>query len=57
VRRVTGRPLRTRVGPRRPGDPPELYARAERARRELSWAPRFTDLDTIVSHAWRALRD
>lgn len=57
VRRVTGRPLRTRVGPRRPGDPPELYARADRARRELGWAPRLADLDSIVGHAWQALRD
>jgi len=57
VRAVTGRPLRTRVGPRRPGDPPELYARADRARRELSWQPRFDDLAVIVRHAWQALRD
>jgi len=57
VRAVTGRPLRTRVGPRRPGDPPELYARADRARRELAWRPQFADLQTIVRHAWQALRD
>ena len=57
VRRVTGRPLRRRIGPRRPGDPPALYASSARARRELGWSPRFDDLDTIVEHAWRALRD
>ena len=57
VRRVTGRPLRQRIGPRRPGDPPALYASSGRARRELGWTPRFDDLDTIVEHAWRALRD
>jgi UDP-arabinose 4-epimerase len=57
VRTVTGKPLRTHVGPRRPGDPPELYARSDRARRELSWQPRFDDLAVIVRHAWQALRD
>ena len=56
VARVTGRPLRTRVGPRRPGDPPELYARADRARSELGWVCRRDDLDLIVRHAWAALR-
>jgi UDP-glucose-4-epimerase GalE len=56
VQRVTGRPLRRHVGPRRPGDPPELYARADRALRELGWAPHRQDLDTIVEHAWAALR-
>jgi UDP-arabinose 4-epimerase len=56
ARAVTGRPLRARVGPRRPGDPPELYTRADRARRELGWRPRFDDLSLIVRHAWQALR-
>ena len=56
VASVTGRPLRTRVGPRRPGDPPRLFAQAERARRELHWRPRFDELQTIVRHAWQALR-
>jgi UDP-arabinose 4-epimerase len=56
VASVTGRPLRIRIGPRRPGDPPELYARSDRARRELHWQPRFDDLTTIVRHAWQALR-
>lgn len=55
VQQVTGLPLRTRVGPRRPGDPPRLFAQADRARRELGWRPRFDDLTTIVRHAWQAL--
>lgn len=56
VRRVTSRPLKTRIGPRRPGDPPALFARADRARAELGWACRRDDLDLIVRHAWAALR-
>jgi len=55
VRRVTGLPLQTRVAPRRPGDPPELWADADRARTDLGWAPSRTDLDTIVKHAWATL--
>jgi UDP-glucose-4-epimerase GalE len=56
VRRVTGRPVRARAGPRRPGDPPALYAAAERARAELGWQPAFDDLDTMVAHAWATRR-
>jgi UDP-glucose-4-epimerase GalE len=56
VERVTGGTLRYRVGPRRPGDPPELYARAGKAQAELGWAPSRNDLDTIVRHAWATIR-
>ncbi|HUI58607.1 MAG TPA: UDP-glucose 4-epimerase GalE [Steroidobacteraceae bacterium] len=48
VERVSGRPLKIREEPRRPGDPPTLVARADRIRAELGWRPRLDDLDTIV---------
>ncbi len=51
-RRVTGRPIPTVDGPRRPGDPPRLVASAKRAKSELSWSPRYADLETIVMTAW-----
>jgi UDP-glucose-4-epimerase GalE len=56
VQRVTGRPLPLRESPRRPGDPPELVADAARFQRETGWAPRHSDLDTIVATAWGWLR-
>jgi UDP-glucose-4-epimerase GalE len=56
VRKVTGKPLDVKIGPRRPGDPPALFARADRAEQELGWKPSRTDIETIVEHAWRALR-
>lgn len=49
---VTGQQLQVTVAPRRPGDPPVLVAGAEKARRELGWCPRFTDLQQMVGHAW-----
>ena len=51
-RRVTGVPIRHRTGPRRPGDPPCLVADASAATRELAWAPRYVEIDTIVATAW-----
>lgn len=52
-RRVTGHKIPVVVGPRRAGDPPELIADANRARRELDWTPQYMDLEKIVATAWQ----
>ena len=39
--------------PRRPGDPASLVAKAERIRELFGWQPRYDDLKTIVTDAWR----
>jgi UDP-glucose-4-epimerase GalE len=53
VERVTNRRVPWTLGPRRPGDPAVLYAAAHKAQAELHWKPRFPDLDSIVTTAWR----
>lgn len=53
AREVTGRPIRTEVAPRRPGDPPRLIADATKAHTVLGWKPRYPDLRVIVEHAWK----
>jgi UDP-arabinose 4-epimerase len=52
VEAVTGRAVDLRYGPRRPGDPPELVADAQRARDALGWTPRYSDPLRIVESAW-----
>ena len=52
-RRATGHAIPAVVGPRRPGDPPELVADSTLARHVLDWAPRYADIDAIVETAWR----
>jgi len=49
---VTGRPIKTVDGPRRPGDPAVLVASAAKAKAELGWQPQFQDLAEIVQTAW-----
>lgn len=44
--------LKVEEGCRRPGDPAVLVADAALAKRELGWEPRYTDLETIIRHAW-----
>jgi UDP-glucose-4-epimerase GalE len=53
VGRVVGRPVPLTIGPRREGDPAVLFASSDRIKAELGWRPRFEDLETIVSTAWR----
>jgi len=51
-RRVTGHPIPAQVGPRRPGDPPQLVADSRRAQAALQWIPVYTDIERIVETAW-----
>jgi UDP-glucose-4-epimerase GalE len=48
----TGETLAAINGPRRQGDPPVLVADASLARAELGFAPRRSDLKTIIGTAW-----
>jgi UDP-arabinose 4-epimerase len=48
---ATGRPVRRKIGPRRPGDPPILVADPAKAQRVLGWTAK-RDLADIVSSAW-----
>ena len=52
VQRVTGKTFKVIEGPRRAGDPPELYADPRKIASELNWKARITDPDEIVRSAW-----
>jgi UDP-glucose 4-epimerase len=49
---ITGCDIKTRVVPRRPGDPSVLIASSERIKRQLGWEPQFQDLRVIIQTAW-----
>jgi UDP-glucose-4-epimerase GalE len=48
---ATGHPVRRKIGPRRPGDPPILVADPAKAQRVLGWTAQ-RNLGDIVSSAW-----
>jgi UDP-glucose-4-epimerase GalE len=52
VEQVTGQKVPYVIGPRREGDPPALVANSDKLRAKLGWSPKYTDLRTIVEHAW-----
>ncbi|HSR55355.1 MAG TPA: NAD-dependent epimerase/dehydratase family protein, partial [Alphaproteobacteria bacterium] len=51
VSEVTGREVPMINAPRRPGDPPILYAVADRAAKTLGWTPRFLSIKDTVGTA------
>ena len=53
ARQVTGRDIRIRFEPPRPGDPPRLVADAAKAKTVLGWTPNKSDLRSIIASAWQ----
>ena len=52
ARDVTGREIKVVMGERRAGDPAQLIASSEKARRVLGWVPKFTDVKQVIGTAW-----
>jgi len=52
IRRVTGVDFPIEYGKRRPGDPPVLYANAQKIRTKLGWSAKYTEIEPIVETAW-----
>lgn len=52
ARRVTGHPIPVKVAGRRAGDPARLIASYVKAKKELGWKPKFTNIDDIIRSAW-----
>ena len=48
---VTGKKPQINFAPRRAGDPPVLFAKAEKARKELNWTPKYS-MKEIIESAW-----
>ena len=57
IESVTKKKLKVKEGPRRPGDPPFLVAVADKAVKELKWKPQYPQLETMIQHAWAAMKD
>ena len=51
--RVSGVAIAVTEAMRREGDPEKVVADTRLAQRELGWEPQYSDLETIVTHAWQ----
>lgn len=53
VEKIVGHEIPKRYSGRRKGDPAVIYADNAKAKRILGWEPRHSDLETIISSAWK----
>lgn len=53
ARKVTGKDIPVKIGPRRAGDPGTLIASSDKAREVLGWNPVHTSVEKIIGDAWR----
>ncbi len=53
VKKTSGINFKAEIGPRRPGDPAQLFADNTKIKKEFSWQPQYSDLKTIVKSAWQ----
>ena len=51
--KATGKKIAAEIGARRAGDPAQLIASSDKARRILGWQPHFTDVEEIIAMAWK----
>lgn len=51
-RQVSGHAIPCEIGPRRPGDPPQLVADSTLAQKTLGWQPQYPTITPIVQTAW-----
>ena len=53
AKQVTQKDIPVVMGERRPGDSACLVADSQLAKKVLAWEPQYTDLATIIAHAWQ----
>ena len=50
--KVTGEKIKTEIGTRRAGDPAQLIASSDKAKKILGWSPKFSAVEKIIADAW-----
>ena len=53
AKKATGREIKVEMGQRRAGDPAQLIASSAKARKVLGWKPQYTDVEVVISTAWK----
>ena len=53
---VSGRPIRSSVGPRRPGDSAKLVASSAKALSLLGWKAKRSDVRTLIESTWNVYK-
>ena len=56
TRRITGREIKADYVERRPGDPAQLTAKSDLAKKVLGWEAKYSDVDTLIGSTWNAYK-
>ena len=56
ARRVTGKPIPSKITDRRPGDTAKLTASSALARQLLGWEARYSDMETLIKTSWEVYK-
>jgi UDP-glucose 4-epimerase len=56
ARQITGHPIPAEMTARRPGDPAAVMASSAAAKNILSWEPRYSDPQTLLSSTWEVYK-
>ena len=51
--KVIGKPIPFKTTDRRAGDPAQLVASSDKAKKVLGWKPKYNKIETIIASAWR----
>ncbi|MDD6699096.1 UDP-glucose 4-epimerase GalE [uncultured Selenomonas sp.] len=52
AKKATGKDIKVEMGARRAGDPAQLIASSEKAKKILGWKPRYTNVEQVIGTAW-----
>ena len=53
AKKATGKEIPVVLGDRREGDPARLFANSDKVQHELGWKPVHTDVEEVITSAWR----
>jgi UDP-glucose 4-epimerase len=56
ARKITGKPIPSKVTDRRSGDPEKLYASSALARELLGWEAKHSDMETLINTSWNVYK-
>jgi len=56
ARRVTGKPIPSKIVGRRAGDPAKLTASSALARELLGWQAKYSDMETLIRTSWEVYK-
>jgi UDP-glucose 4-epimerase len=56
ARKITGKPIASKIAPRRAGDPVKLIAKSEKAEKTLGWQAKNSSAEILIASSWEVYK-